>query len=125
MSRTTRKYPGLHGDFGYHVRSLNLNQEPASHPVGNDEYEQSIAEHVLYSKIAETAICIAQQRGFVPGHELSDWIQAKTQVGGELTTEFFERRNCALVDRRTGSFFDRRTGALVDRRTGSVDDRRH
>jgi hypothetical protein len=29
-------------------------------------------------------------------------------VGGELTTAFFEHRNCALVDRRTSSRGDRR-----------------
>jgi hypothetical protein len=30
--------------------------------------------------IAETAYSIAERRGFVPGHELADWLEAEREV---------------------------------------------
>lgn len=30
--------------------------------------------------IAETAYFIAERRGFAPGHELSDWLEAESEV---------------------------------------------
>ena len=38
--------------------------------------------------IAEEAYFIAQRRGFVPGHELSDWLEAEREVN----------RVCGLIE---------------------------
>ena len=57
--------------------------ESANKPEGNYDYEQMIAENTVFStkeKIEEAAYFIAQRRGFAPGHELSDWHQAETEV---------------------------------------------
>ena len=57
--------------------------ESANKPEGNYDYEQMIAENTVFStkeKIEEAAYFIAQRRGFAPGHELSDWYQAETEV---------------------------------------------
>lgn len=43
-----------------------------------------------YQLIAEAAYFIAQRRGFAPGSELEDWIQAEAEVArrfGEITAE--------------------------------------
>jgi len=64
--------------------------ESANKPEGNYEYEQMIAENTLFGtreKIEEAAYFIAQRRGFVPGHELSDWHQAETDVEAMLSND--------------------------------------
>jgi len=64
-------------------KEIEAENESADKPEGNDEYEQMIAENTVFStkeKIEEAAYFIAQRRGFVPGHELSDWHQAETEV---------------------------------------------
>jgi DUF2934 family protein len=33
-----------------------------------------------HQRISEAAYCIAEQRGFAPGHELSDWLAAEKEV---------------------------------------------
>jgi hypothetical protein len=37
--------------------------------------------------IARTAYAIAQRRGFEPGHELEDWLEAEKQVQFEIVGE--------------------------------------
>lgn len=37
--------------------------------------------------IAETAYFIAKHRGFVPGHELEDWLRAENEVDARLSGE--------------------------------------
>jgi hypothetical protein len=62
---------------------IEARNESANKPEGNYEYEQMIAENTVFStkeKIEEAAYFIAQRRGFAPGHELSDWHQAETEV---------------------------------------------
>ena len=39
------------------------------------------------ASIAEAAYFIAQRRGFVPGHELEDWLQAENEVDARLSGE--------------------------------------
>ena len=47
-----------------------------------DQHEKDAGQQ--QDKVAETAYFIAQGRGFIPGMELDDWIQAETIVyGGE------------------------------------------
>ena len=45
--------------------------------VSPDELRQLIAEAAYYR---------AKQRGFAPGHELEDWIEAEAEVIGRLNT---------------------------------------
>jgi hypothetical protein len=66
---------------------IEARNESANKPEGNYDYEQMIAENTVFStkeKIEEAAYFIAQRRGFAPGHELSDWHQAETEVEGML-----------------------------------------
>ena len=37
--------------------------------------------------IAQSAYFIAKHRGFVPGHELEDWLQAENEVDARLSGE--------------------------------------
>jgi Protein of unknown function (DUF2934) len=37
--------------------------------------------------IAESAYFIAKRRGFVPGHELEDWLEAENEVDARLSGE--------------------------------------
>jgi hypothetical protein len=37
-------------------------------------------EHVSKAMVAEAAYYIAEKRGFAPGRELDDWLQAEEQV---------------------------------------------
>jgi len=37
--------------------------------------------------IAESAYFLAEHRGFVPGHELEDWLHAENEVDARLTGE--------------------------------------
>lgn len=86
-------------------------REFANKPTGNDEIEQSIAENVDSDKIAETAFLIAKKRDFVPGYERSDWLQAETEVEDVLITDFVDRRNGAIANRRNAATIDRRVSA--------------
>lgn len=66
---------------------IESRNESANKPEGNYDYEQMIAENTVFStkeKIEEAAYFIAQRRGFAPGHELSDWHQAETEVEAML-----------------------------------------
>mgnify|MGYP001573600786 CR=1 FL=1 len=66
---------------------IEARNESANKPEGNYDYEQMIAENTVFStkeKIEEAAYFIAQRRGFAPGHELSDWHQAETEVEAKL-----------------------------------------
>jgi len=50
--------------------------------------------------IAEAAYFFAERRGFAPGHELSDWLQAEINVENLLRSPIFDRRNGLTADRR-------------------------
>jgi len=62
-------------------------KESSSHPQGNYEYEQMIAEDAYADAkrmIAEAAFFIAERRGFIPGNEESDWLKAEIDVESSL-----------------------------------------
>lgn len=42
------------------------------------------ADAQIRQMIAEAAYYLAEQRGFEPGHELEDWLQAEAQVFDKL-----------------------------------------
>jgi hypothetical protein len=60
-------------------------REGSNPPVGNYEYEQMIAESGsaktnIRKTISEEAYLLAEQRGFSPGGEEADWLQAEINV---------------------------------------------
>jgi hypothetical protein len=54
-------------------------------PERNKHSEMS--EEELRNRIAERAYYRAEQRGFAPGYEMEDWIEAEKEVRGELLPE--------------------------------------
>lgn len=46
----------------------------------SDNPEMEAIEDRARPKIEEAAYYLAEQRGFAPGHELEDWLQAKAQI---------------------------------------------
>lgn len=63
--------------------TIEIKKESSTKPEGNYEYEQLIAEEANFNAkpmIEEAAYRIAEARGFLPGHELSDWLQAEADV---------------------------------------------
>ena len=57
--------------------------KPSSKPSGDCEYEQLIAEDASFNTkpmIREAAFFIAKRRGFAPGSEMSDWLEAESEV---------------------------------------------
>ena len=62
---------------------IKIRRESGNRPEGNYEYEQMIAEDVgfgVHHMIEEAAFFIAMRRGFAPGNELGDWLQAETDI---------------------------------------------
>lgn len=43
-----------------------------------------LAQSEIDSMIAQAAYYIAEQRGFEPGHEVDDWLQAEAQIYDQL-----------------------------------------
>jgi Protein of unknown function (DUF2934) len=56
---------------------------PASAPMtGNARAE--ISSDDIRRQIAEAAYLRAKERGFQPGHELEDWVEAESEVMGRI-----------------------------------------
>jgi len=94
----------------FHAKRMNrelkieAQKESSSKPEGNDEYEQLVAEDASFNTkpmIEEAAFLLAEQRGFTPGNEVSDWLQAETEVENLL-------RKSVLIERRLATTEDRR-----------------
>lgn len=84
--------------------TIEAKKESSCKPEGNDEYEQLVAEDASFNTrpmIEEAAFLLAEQRGFAPGNELSDWLQAEAGVEKLL-------RKSVLIERRVGGSEDRR-----------------
>ncbi len=85
-------------------QKIETKKESSIKPEGNYEYEQLIAEEAsFYAKpmIEEAAFFIAERRGFAPGRELSDWLQAEASVEYSLRSNAAEeRRKAGVEDRR-------------------------
>lgn len=63
--------------------AIENKKQSAVQPVGNDEYQQSVAEDAgcdARPMIERAAYLLAEARGFGPGKELSDWLQAEAEV---------------------------------------------
>ena len=66
---------------------IKARRESGNRPEGNYEYEQMIAEDVgfgVHHMIEEAAFYIAMRRGFAPGNELGDWLQAEKDIDSLL-----------------------------------------
>ena len=66
---------------------IKARRESGNRPEGNYEYEQMIAEDVgfgVHHMIEEAAFFIAMRRGFAPGNEFGDWIQAEKDIDSML-----------------------------------------
>ncbi len=65
---------------------------PIEQPASNDESLPQIASAAAAAidaaereaRIAVAAFFLAESRGFEPGHELDDWLQAERQIDAEL-----------------------------------------
>jgi hypothetical protein len=53
-------------------------------PLGNRNVRAEISNEETRRQIAEAAYYKAKQRGFAPGHELEDWIEAESEVMGRI-----------------------------------------
>jgi hypothetical protein len=84
---------------------IETKKESPNKPEGNYEYQQLIAEEASFNAkpmIEEAAFYIAEQRGFAPGCEVSDWLQAEANVEGLLrSTSAEEGRPADVEDRRS------------------------
>ena len=58
--------------------TLKPDNSKSPRPANNARAEASAEE--LRQLIAEAAYYRAKQRGFEPGHELEDWVQAESEV---------------------------------------------
>ena len=66
-----------------HKLKSKARRDSGNRPEGNDEYEQMIAENInfgVHHMIEEAAFFIAEQRGFAPGNEFGDWLQAEKGI---------------------------------------------
>lgn len=77
----------LHGERVAQEQAVAAKNQAANRPQGTYEYQQWIAENTVFNPkqlIEETAFFIAQGRGFAPGHEVGDWLQAEALVEARL-----------------------------------------
>ncbi|WP_031435006.1 DUF2934 domain-containing protein [Methylomarinum vadi] len=52
-------------------------------------FPDNLDEEILRSYIAEAAYYKAEKRGFEPGHELQDWLEAEKEIK-ECLSEYFD-----------------------------------
>lgn len=56
--------------------------EPISNALSaNAENVEACSEYDKYASIAENAYYKAEARGFEPGYEMQDWLEAETEIG--------------------------------------------
>jgi hypothetical protein len=56
------------------------NPTAAKPPAGRPSASETVSNEALYKQIAETAYFKAKARGFAPGGEVQDWIEAEAEV---------------------------------------------
>jgi len=93
----------------FHSQRLSREQKirnkkiSTTRPAGDDEYEQLIAEDADFNTrgiIAKAAYFLAEKRGFSPGEDIADWLQAEIDVERNLRSPTFDRRSRSVEDRR-------------------------
>lgn len=58
--------------------------EQRAAPVSTSNVRAEMSPEETRRQIAEAAYYRAKQRGFAPGHELEDWIEAESEVMGRI-----------------------------------------
>ena len=53
-------------------------------PITTTNVQAEVSPEEIRRLISEAAYYRAQERGFEPGHELDDWIQAESEVMGRI-----------------------------------------
>ena len=56
----------------------------AARPLSANNVRAETSPEEIRKLIAEAAYYRAQERGFEPGHELEDWIEAESEVMGRI-----------------------------------------
>jgi hypothetical protein len=56
----------------------------AARPLSTNNVRAEASPEEIRRLIAEAAYYRAQERGFEPGHELEDWIEAESEVMGRI-----------------------------------------
>ena len=82
---------------------ISARQASPSKPEGDDEYQQLIAEDASFNArpmIAEAAYFLAEKRGFTPGLEVFDWLEAETAVETLLRSSVPGERRLAAANAR-------------------------
>lgn len=82
---------------------MKTRHEYGNKPEAYSELEEEVAEDVTFkndNENAKAAFLIDQHHDVVPGNATSDGAQAEPPVEGVLHTDFIERRNAAIADRR-------------------------
>jgi hypothetical protein len=93
---------------------MKTRHEYGNKPEGYSENEEEIAEDVTFkkdNKNAKDAFLIDQQHEVAPGNATSGSVQAELSIDGELNTDFIERRNAAITDRRNTVTINQRIDA--------------
>lgn len=85
-SKETRKSPRKatpQADSGAETRAAAPRRRTGAQraaPLATSNTRTEFSPDELRKLIAETAYYKAQRRGFAPGHELEDWVQAEAEV---------------------------------------------
>jgi hypothetical protein len=77
--------------------------EYGNQPEGYSELEEEIAEDVIFkndNKNAKSAFLNDQQHEAAPGNAMTDRVQTTPPLEGVEHTDFVERRDTAIKDRR-------------------------
>jgi len=59
----------------------------AATPAPDTQVRGELPHEEMRRQIAEAAYYRAKQRGFAPGYELEDWVQAESEVKGRIHGE--------------------------------------
>lgn len=51
-------------------------------------FPDNLDEEIIHQYISEAAYFKAEKRGFVPGHELQDWLEAEKEIKNSLSDYF-------------------------------------
>lgn len=68
-------------------QSQSGSTEELQDPAGKAEAEPEMSPEDRIQRIAVAAYYLAEQRGFLPGYELEDWLEAEKQIDAYLVAE--------------------------------------
>jgi hypothetical protein len=66
-------------------KPANAANAPREQPAGgSDSGKRGVDDRMLHDMVATAAYYLSEHRGFVPGAELDDWLQAEAQVKASI-----------------------------------------